>query len=247
MKRKIQFNSLILLGFSLLTITACAELNGPTQKLQVGSLKFCVPKNEEISILDQTKVTAREVTGSDNVSYGSLQIILSPKIVTKEFQSYHGNDSGLPANLVLNFRTLSSGELKETLSGKSQEEVLLLQEEYANAHVTFVPEYGAYRVSISDAAPPYIIWHLINRKPGNENESTPRNLNDYYLSYCSRAGGIDGLSSNCQTYHDFNGLLLTITTSEVNTLEPNTLFSMASHYINNWNAKCNADGKQSPE
>ena len=202
---------------------------------------FCIPQDDEnLSILDQSTGSVLQISGADTSAQetgGSFQVTLSPKLVNHEITTYEVDDHGLLANLVINLKSLPESELIKSISGKSHENTLRLQGEYAESDFSRNKKSGHYRVSWSSAPPPYVIWHVLDRQPSPE-QIAPSALNQYHIAYCSRAGGIKGKASNCMFYERYNDFLLTITTSEDNLALKSELIAFSHKKLNEWIDSC---------
>jgi len=212
-----------------------------THQIGLNNTVFCIPQDKEnLSILDQSKGSLFKITGADTSAQekgGSFQVTLNPKLVKNNITAYKMDDHGLLANLVINLKSIPESELKKSLSGKTHENILKLQEEYADSNVSLDEASGHYRVSWSPAPPPYVIWHVLDRKP-NPALISPSALNQYYIAYCSRAGGVHGKASNCMFHERYNNFLLTITTSEENLALKSELVSLSHKKLNEWMGLC---------
>lgn len=231
----------MLLSFVCLAIGALYFFNAPNyDEISLNNTVFCIPQDREnLSILDQTKGDLLQITGADTSAQGggSFQVTLSPKLVKNKIAPYEIDDHGLFANLVINLKSMPESELKNSIAGSSHENILKLQKEYAESNVSQNKASGHYRVSWSPAPPPYVIWHVLNRKPSAE-QIVPPALNQYYIAYCSRAGGVNGKASNCMFYERYNEFLLTITASEENLALKPALISLSHQKLNEWVNAC---------
>jgi hypothetical protein len=199
---------------------------------------FCIPEDiQNISILDQTNRSLFQVDNADESGGGSFQVVLSPNLVKRSIPTYEIDDGGLLANLTINLKTLSSYELNRRLSGETHQDILRLQNEYEKSDVSYNKKDKTYRISWSQEPPPYIIWHVINKAPDSGLE-IPEALSDYYVGYCSRAGGVDGKASNCNFYERYDDYILTVSTSENNLALKKELILFSKNILESWSDAC---------
>ncbi|WP_444944375.1 hypothetical protein ACJJIK_04715 [Microbulbifer sp. ZKSA006] len=207
------------------------------QEIELGSTKFCMPENDlDIDVLDQSQ-SASQFFGNHDHNFGSVQFIIAPSLVQENINEYVIDDYGLPAVLVLNLKVASSSDINRWLSGASYSDVLRLEGDFSSSSISEDDGGLLYSVSWSSEPPPYVIWHVLNRPPA-ANAVVPLSLSEYYVAYCSRAGGRKGEASNCSFSEGYNDFYLTITTSMENLKIKKQLIKYSKELMGGWKRGC---------
>jgi len=227
------FLVLSILFFTILSYLVLAD----NLQITLGKNAFCVPKR--YSILNQASGPLFNIKGADTGSYGgSFQVAIDPAEVKQSIPDYSLNHGDLPSVYFINVKQAPKEELKRILNSTSFPNSLQLKDNYENAYVEYDEHHNFYRVSNFGFPPPFILWEVLSKKPGKQ-AVVSENPNDYYVASCSRAGGHNGNSSNCDYSLEINGYLVEINTTENNLHLKPQITAFSRKLLALWQQNCN--------
>ena len=226
------FLTLSVLFFVILSYLALAD----NVSITLGKNTFCIPKR--YSILNQVSGPLFNIKGTDTSPHGgSFQVAIDPDEVKQSIPGYLLNHGDLPAVYFINVRLAPAEELERVLDGQSFAKILQLTNNYENAHVEYDEQHNFYRVSDFGFPPPFILWEVLSMKP-SKTAVVPENTNDYYVASCSRAGGPNGNSSNCDYSLEIDGYLVEIKTTENNLHLKKQITEFSKQLLVSWQHNC---------
>jgi hypothetical protein len=203
--------------------------------ITLGKNTFCIPKH--YSILNQVSGPLFNIKGADTDYGGSFQVAIDPPEVKQSIPKYLLYHGDLPAVYFINVRQAPAEELKRILSSQSFANVLQLSGDYENAYVEYDEHNHFYRVSNFGFPPPFILWKVSSMKPSKQ-AVVPKNINDYYLAFCNRAGGHNGNSSSCDYSLEIDGYLVEIRTTENNLHLKGQITEFSKKLLSLWQQNC---------
>ena len=187
--------------------------NADVYQLRLGDDTFCIP--DQYSLLDQTVAPALDIAGSDSrQATGSFQVAIPTEEVEASLPVYQTTHGKLPAILVVRLAAIDSDTIAWRMQGERYADVLHLSGEYSNATVQPIDNTDLFRVS-DYPGPPFPIWKVLNRKP-EAGAGVPSKWKEFLVGHCSRAGGFQGTSSNCEYSEAIHGHLATVITTANN-------------------------------